>query len=514
MKAHSKPDPEPADPSYPPSRSIWRSMGAGSLSISLVLHLLFLVAGVIWVFQVIPSPEPEITWTQKSGSRGTPSEATETKQRSQMRSSMPKVAALDSISEIIVPEIEPASKMVALTSTGAGGSLAGIGSIGGGAFAMDGKDKGPGLLDGGRGQNFQPIPEELRQRCSRADRLARLRENGGTDACEDAVLHALRWMKANQNPDGSWGTSTPAAMTGLVLLSYFGHCETPASDEFGDSCMRGIIYLVNLGMRNDGRLSTSLTANHWSYEHAIATYALGEANTFCKQAKIDIPSLADVTAEAGQFIIDHQNANGGWAYLYATEGGHIDVSISGWQIQALKACSHGDIPFRGMNRCITRALDYVNRCQDSGGGFGYTGKNLPESGYHTLTGVGMLCNQIWEKGNRSEVRKGAKYVLENTRFDYNTRYCDLYGHYYESQAMLRRGGDEWEKYNNLFRDQLLRNQDADGSWKTPGGGAKPRATAPNWQNDKLYRTCLCTLMMEVYYRFLSVGGIAHDRPGF
>jgi hypothetical protein len=24
--------------------------------------------------------------------------------------------------------------------------------------------------------------------------------------------------------------------------------------------------------------------------------------------------------------------------------------------------------------------------------------------------------------------------------------------------------------------------------------------------DKVYRTCLCTLMLEVYYRFLSTGG--------
>ena len=92
------------------------------------------------------------------------------------------------------------------------------------------------------------------------------------------------------------------------------------------------------------------------------------------------------------------------------------------------------------------------------------------------------------------------------KFDYNSEFCDLYGHYYESQAMMQRGGDEWKQYNDLFRDQLLQNQDADGSWKTPGGGKKPRATAASWQGDKLYRTCLCTLMMEVYYRFLNVGG--------
>jgi hypothetical protein len=187
--------------------------------------------------------------------------------------------------------------------------------------------------------------------------------------------------------------------------------------------------------------------------------------------------------------------------------------VAGWQIQALKACSHTDIRFRGMKPCIDKALDYVNGCQNPNGGFGYTGKNPAESGYFTLTGVGMLCNQMWEKGNRSEVRKGAKYVLENTRFDYNTEFCDLYGHYYESQAMMQRGGDDWKQYNNLFRDQILHNQDTDGSWKVPGGGRKPRASGAKWQQDKLYRTCLCTLMMEVYYRYLNTGGNSGTRKG-
>jgi hypothetical protein len=325
---------------------------------------------------------------------------------------------------------------------------------------------------------------------------------------------ALQYWQQLQNPDGSWGNSTPAAMTGFALLAYFGHCETPGSQEFGESCMKGIVYLVSLASKNDGKMAGNFTANHWSYEHAIATYALAEATTFCQQEKIEIPMLKEITEKAGQFIIDQQNQNGGWAYLYATEGGHTDVSVAGWQIQALKACSHTDIKYRGLDSCIGKALKYLNECQNPNGGYGYNSSKQPEAGYFTLTGVGMLCNQMWDKGGRSEVRKAAKYVLENTRFDYNTEFCDLYGHYYESQAMMQRGGNDWKQYNDLFRDQLLQNQDADGSWKTPGGGKKPRATAASWQGDKLYRTCLCTLMMEVYYRFLNTGGNHSGKPAF
>ena len=119
----------------------------------------------------------------------------------------------------------------------------------------------------------------------------------------------------------------------------------------------------------------------------------------------------------------------------------------------------------------------------------------------------MLCQQMWNKGGRADVRKAAEYVLANTRFDYNSERCDLYAHYYESQAMMQAGKENWKTYNELFRDQILHNQDVDGSWKVPGGGKKIEAVAPSWaaanQEGKIYRTCLCTLMLEVYYRFLN-----------
>jgi hypothetical protein len=169
-----------------------------------------------------------------------------------------------------------------------------------------------------------------------------------------------------------------------------------------------------------------------------------------------------------------------------------------------------------MSSCISKALAYIDKCQNPNGGYGYmnTKTNASAPDYFTLTGLGMLCNQMWGKGDSIGVAKASKYILSNTRFDYNTKYCDLYGHYYESQAMIRRGGEEWKQYNKLFRDQLLNNQNANGSWNKPGGGEKPRAVAPQFVQDVFYRTALCTLMLEVYYRFLSSdGGGQRSIPG-
>ncbi len=378
-----------------------------------------------------------------------------------------------------------------------------------------GDDFGDGWGSGGEGGGggFGNIPATMRKRCSQEDRMQRLQEHGGTEKCEEAVVKGLDWLKATQAQDGSWGGGNKSAMTGFALLAYLGHCETPLSEKYGDTVLRGITYLVNLGMQNNGKLiqKGGEKDKPWPYEHSIATYALGEATTFCKQLGVTVPNLPEVTQKAGQYIIDNQHKSGGWDYLYDESGDRGgDLSISAWHVQALKACYHTNMDFRNMRSCIAKALEFVGERQDSNGGFGYQGKTPAgdTGGYYTLTGAGVLCYQMWDKGSQSNARNGAKYIEKNTKFDYNTEFCDLYGHYYEVQAMMNRGGEQWKKYNALFRDQLLNNQNADGSWKTPGGGKNVRAVAANFVGDVHYRTCLCILMLETYYRFLPGTGAA------
>jgi hypothetical protein len=115
---------------------------------------------------------------------------------------------------------------------------------------------------------------------------------------------------------------------------------------------------------------------------------------------------------------------------------------------------------------------------------------------------------MWGKENQSAVRKGAKYIAKNSKLKWGTEFADLYGHYYEAQAMMNRGGQEWKDYNAMMRDEVLKNQNPDGTWKSPDG--KLRAVGASFQGggaqSVFYRTVLCTLMLEVYYRFLPGTG--------
>ena len=345
--------------------------------------------------------------------------------------------------------------------------------------------------DGGGG-GFGKIPASMRKRCSRADRLARLAANGGNVQCEDAVMASLRWLKATQNPDGSWSKSDQAAMTGFAVLAFLGHCETPLSAEFGDAVLGGITCLVNVGMKSSGKITVHAPgSNHWVYEHGIGTYALAESYTFCSQLNIKIPNLEEVTRKAGAAIISGQGQGGGWVYRFAATGGG-DNSVGFWQIQALKACLHTGLWKKDAFKTVSkRAVKFLERVQGSNGAIGYRENSGQNPG---LTGGGVLSLQMLGKGTSRNVRSGVNYLDANSPFKWGS--ANLYYHYYNAQALINYGGVSWTNYNKRFRDELLKNQNKDGTW-----------TSGATRHGNLHmNTCLATFMLEVYYRFLPGTG--------
>jgi hypothetical protein len=249
-------------------------------------------------------------------------------------------------------------------------------------------------------------------------------------------------------------------------------------------------------MENKGSLTTKgLTSNQWVYEHGIATYALAEAYTFCSQLKINIPNLAEVTKMGGDMIMQGQGESGGWVYKFASTNSG-DNSVGFWQIQALKACKHTGLwPTSKFTKPSRKALDWLEKVQGKDGAIGYRNDPNRSPG---LTGGGVLAFQMWDKGSSSEARKGVKYIEDNSDFDWGNENSNLYYHYYHAQAMINHGGKEWDDYNLRFRDVLLKNQNADGSWTQ--GGIK------HGPINQHMATCLAALMLEVYYRFLPGTG--------
>jgi hypothetical protein len=357
----------------------------------------------------------------------------------------------------------------------------------------DGEDFGGGwgsAGDFGSGGGFSKIPSTMRKRCDPQERMRRLKEAGGTEQGEKAVVNALDFLQKTQSADGSWEQSYPIAMTGFALLTYLGHCETPQSKKYGDTVLKAITYLVNQGVKADGYL-TNANDHGAVYEHAIATYALAEAYTFCSKLNIKIPDLDKVVKKAGDRVMKGQAPGGGWHYGYAQAGGG-DNSVGFWQIQAMKACKHTGLWKDGEFKKHSRlALDFLKSVQGADGAIGYRTDPNRSPG---LTGGGVLAFQIWGEGSSKEAKKGVDWITKNAKFTWGGHDANLYYHYYMIQAMLNHGGKEWDKYNDMIRDPLIKAQNPDGSWTQNVGGHGPRGIH--------MATCLAALSLEAYYRFL------------
>ncbi len=349
---------------------------------------------------------------------------------------------------------------------------------------------------------YLSVPPAYRRRFVSEERLANWNKPRVGARADEATLEGLRWLKQRQDPDGSWNEgSQTVAMTAMALMSYLGNGKTPLSEEFGESAMKAMIFLIANAEKNKGRLARSTEDKHWCYEHAVATYALAEAYAICNGLRIHIPNLKETVQRAGQLIIDNQHrTSGGWCYDYDRDGARGgDLSISGWQIQALSACRDTKLEFEGLNEALEKAADYVEQRANPSGGFGYSGKQgLGNFGYDTLTGVGVHTLYLMGRGDGREAKRGLAYIGRKSKFEYDTEWCDLYALYYEALAVRKSAkGRLWAEGRI---SQLLDHQKDDGSWPAPGGAGRPNAIAASFTSNSIYRQCLCLLVLESPYR--------------
>lgn len=323
-----------------------------------------------------------------------------------------------------------------------------------------------------------------------------------TAPTEDAVLKGLKWLRDHQNEDGSWGEKNKAAMTGLAVLCFLGHGELPdTSKDFGFSVNRGVQWLVDGGTKYGGRLS--MTRDNWGadntgvYEHAIATYALGEFYTLTADQRV-----LEVLRKAVAFIVAGQGPDGGWTYRYDKTQG--DTSVSGWQVQALKAAHLTKQNFPGVEKALDQAMLNFDRVQGPNGGYGYRG---PEDRY-SLTGVGVLSELFWREKRNKDLQHSVDFILKKTEKEFPLRYQgekgDLYAWYYHGQAMLMYGGAAWTNWNRHFSTEIVQAQGPAGDWPPMQAAGVGNLQNAQSLNGQVYRTTFCVLMLEVYYRYLPI----------
>ncbi len=311
---------------------------------------------------------------------------------------------------------------------------------------------------------------------------------------DQAIDRALDYLHNSQDTEGAWsagfrGAKNPA-ITALCVMAFMSAGNIPGEGKHGDVIRKGIQYVLRCQGPN------GLIANEGNYEmysHGICTLMLAEVVGMTEGKLAD--SVRSQLASAVKVILRAQRKygynKGGWRYraFYGDDG---DISVTGWQLMALRAAKNVgcDVP----PEAIDNAVEFIGKCLDyNTGGYRY----LPGAQVTlACTGTSILALELCgKKYHRSPTSlKAGAFILQNEISRFRPHY--FYGIYYCSQAMFQLGDNYWHSFRTSLHEQLLPNQNNSGSWT--GRVSDDSMFGPN------YCTAMAVLALTVEYRFLPI----------
>ena len=320
-----------------------------------------------------------------------------------------------------------------------------------------------------------------------------IKQLGGSDATEKAIIAAIEWLSKVQEKDGRWDTRKYQAETdydvggtALALLCYYGWgARHDQPGKYQENVKAALQWLMSQ-QREDG----SLARRGMMYSHAIGSIALCEAYGITKDEKIKSAALAAI-----KYTINAQHQQrGGWRY---SPGQDSDTSVTGWQVMALHSARMAGIELPEKPFDLARKwLDFAGG-GEHGGLYGY---QSPTDISRAMVATGMFCRQLdLVPPSNPKMIESAELMKRYPIRDNNP---DLYYIYYGTLALYQHQGSIWQEWNNNLKRILpeiqVKTGNLAGSWNlsrsnTKGGG-------------RIASTTLAILSLEVYYRILPMYG--------
>ncbi|MEZ6053949.1 MAG: prenyltransferase/squalene oxidase repeat-containing protein [Planctomycetaceae bacterium] len=346
---------------------------------------------------------------------------------------------------------------------------------------------------------------------SETGKAALLKKYGGTAASESAVQRTLDWFATIQREDGSWNfndvgqcshagdTDNPMGATAYVLLCYLGAGQTHQDGNFKKQVRAGLDFLVRNGKRvpagGDFRGPNCEEHDNF-YVQAAVTMVLSEASMMTKDRRMGLREAAQAAVD---FLCNAQNpTGGGWRYEPRVDGcTSVTVLVTMALVSAQKAGLKVPPPV------LDGVSHYLDSVRSDGAPTGRYGYRVEEKGYRASSTAQALLARMylgWTKDDE-ELQQGIAVLDKRGPYE-NLYYC-----YYATQVMKHWGGNEWERWNSVMREELVRTQVSQegpefGSW-TPRQSGGPESAG-----GRLFITCLATMTLEVYYRYLPL----YDSP--
>jgi hypothetical protein len=325
-----------------------------------------------------------------------------------------------------------------------------------------------------------------------------LREGGGTSATEGAVKLGLEWLARNQQSSGLWSLRGPyddggmeenvAAATAMALLAFQGAGHThkgDPKDPYTAVVARGSTALIE-HIRIEGE-SYRNAGLHGGYTQALCTIALCELFGMTRDPKLRKP-----VQNAVDYCIEAQSAEGGWRYTPRQDS---DTSVTGWFVLALQSAKMARL--KVPDKTFGKVAAYLNSAGNHDGTrYGYQHGTVAT---RSMTAEALLCRQYlgWNQDD-PRLLDGADYLLDELP---SWESSNVYYWYYATQVFHHLGGTRWKHWNEVVREILPSEQVTVGRDR---GSWRPRGDIHAHAGGRLYVTCMCLYMLEVYYRHLPI----------
>jgi len=330
------------------------------------------------------------------------------------------------------------------------------------------------------------------------------RKMGATKESEAAVDLGLEWLAKVQLEDGHWedgvtvaglaqaqaaqkGEGNPrvrrararysVGYTSLATLAFLGagHTHT-GKGKYAKTVQKALDWLIK---HQDpmGKFSISRF-----YEQGLATMVLCEAYGMTKDKRLRVPAQKAVDC-----IALNMGPNGGYGY----GGPGDDTHVTSFQVMGLKSGKLAKLQVP--KKTFDKLKAYYNGALGKDGTTGYSanaGRGRPRA---TRTAVGLFCRMFLDCGSKTPKSELIAEVLHEV----GPQVSNVFQTYNGTYAMFQMGGVYWKRWNEKFRDPVIKLQIKEGLEK----GSWPKLSA--WGGE-LLSTSINIMSLEVYYRYLPV----------
>jgi hypothetical protein len=276
------------------------------------------------------------------------------------------------------------------------------------------------------------------------------------------------------------------AATAMALLAFQGAGHTPRKGlhkELVHDAWQTMLKMQNA----DGDFWEGRMRHYRLYAQAQATIAICEVYGMTKDSR-----YRSAAQKAIDYAVRIQDRGGGWRY---EPGRDSDTSVTGWFVMALQSARMAGLEVP--TQTWRQVSDYLDRASKSNGSI-YSYQPGAEPSY-SMTAEALLCRQYlgWPRSD-PRLAGGIAYL---TALPIDWQEKDVYYWYYATQVLHHMGGHEWKTWNDAMRATLPTQQTKAGPER---GSWSPIGDEWGTQGGRLYTTCLCLYMLEVYYRHLPI----------